>query len=863
MEKFAFIIVIQNIKNPNLILSGGIENKYKGAYEKIFEILNEDFVYVDFESEEEELIGDDLYLCFNLTPDLDKLERILKIPNVAIISQRYAQGGLVAPNGKRSNLTPKQYKLVRSEAFLNWFGDWINDPDNASKVIDENGEPLVVYHGTNNNFTEFNLERVGSNVDYGMWGSGFYFSPSKSFSKHYGNKILKLFLNIRNPFVRNPNLQGSKSQFKPVYGREESLDLRNKILSYNYDGVFQYNSGEKNALTQIVAFEPNQIKLADETNTDFDDNNPDIRFKSGGRLFNDKDLLTKWKRGESIGFTGIAHLKAKGLIPRADGVKRKSEKYMEDGGLIAPNGKQSNLNAEQYELARSRPFLNWFGDWINDPDNASKIVDENGEPLVCYHGTNREFNVFRNDVGTAHDMGFYGRGFYFTFNPDGKWMKYAIGEAEYYGSIVKGYFINSRKPFDFSELSSYEGVKIGYVGTETMVFLYNIALKFPEISDTIFVDKTTWKNGEGEVSSVPISVLPKLVKKYKKDLKIETIYDDGKESHITGYVKSEIEDYDYTQYGGTKGSYESPEFLGRYDLRLKKQEIEIMLIFEAIEKYEGISSNYYPEGIMTRNPQITQAIKDKNFDSILQTKDGDELVVFNANQIKIADGTNSLFDRNNDDVRYLKGGRTIAQTPSPKKDRIYGSDLNKSNSSKDLSSAKLIKFDENTIDIIKNKVSKHNEDYPNKKINLASAKAVVRRGMGAYSKSHRPTITNGKPNSRLAWGLARLNAFMYKIVNGKSKSGKYHQDDDLIEELGYKVAKYKDGGEMNQEIKCRNCGWEWNTKDSEDFDKYICHHCGFDNQSYYSSDPINKKSDGGKITKTVNVPEYLKMFLGQ
>jgi hypothetical protein len=55
---------------------------------------------------------------------------------------------LLAPNGKPSNLTPEQWKLVRTPQFKAWFGDWENDPENASKVVDENGEPLVVYHGT-------------------------------------------------------------------------------------------------------------------------------------------------------------------------------------------------------------------------------------------------------------------------------------------------------------------------------------------------------------------------------------------------------------------------------------------------------------------------------------------------------------------------------------------------------------------------------------------------------------------------------------------------------------------------------------------------------------------------------------------
>jgi hypothetical protein len=61
---------------------------------------------------------------------------------------KMAKGGLVAPNGLKSNLTPLQYKLVRTPEFKAWFGDWENDPANASKVVDENGEPLVCNHSS-------------------------------------------------------------------------------------------------------------------------------------------------------------------------------------------------------------------------------------------------------------------------------------------------------------------------------------------------------------------------------------------------------------------------------------------------------------------------------------------------------------------------------------------------------------------------------------------------------------------------------------------------------------------------------------------------------------------------------------------
>jgi len=63
---------------------------------------------------------------------------------------------------------------------------------------------------------------------------------------------------------------------------------------------------------------------------------------------------------------------------------------------------------------------------------------------------------------------------------------------------------------------------------------------------------------------------------------------------------------------------------------------------------------------------------------------------------------------------------------------------------------------------IRKKLIAHNSEYPSQKVDISTAKAVVRRGMGAYSKSHRPTISGGKPNSRQAWGLARLNAFLLK-----------------------------------------------------------------------------------------------------
>lgn len=62
---------------------------------------------------------------------------------------RNSEGRLLAPNGEPSNLPERLYAQVRTKEFKDWFGDWQNDPENASKVVDENGEPRIVYHGSN------------------------------------------------------------------------------------------------------------------------------------------------------------------------------------------------------------------------------------------------------------------------------------------------------------------------------------------------------------------------------------------------------------------------------------------------------------------------------------------------------------------------------------------------------------------------------------------------------------------------------------------------------------------------------------------------------------------------------------------
>ena len=106
-----------------------------------------------------------------------------------------------APNGKKSNFNERQWLHVRLKSFKDWFGDWENDPANASKVVDENGEPLVVFHNTDNNFTKFSRFRalLGWLAGNALFGKGFYFSNYRG--NVLGKVNMSVFLSVINPAV--------------------------------------------------------------------------------------------------------------------------------------------------------------------------------------------------------------------------------------------------------------------------------------------------------------------------------------------------------------------------------------------------------------------------------------------------------------------------------------------------------------------------------------------------------------------------------------------------------------------------------------------------------------------------------------
>jgi hypothetical protein len=221
-----------------------------------------------------------------------------------------------------------QYSRKQTETpeFKRWFGD--------SKVVDENGEPMVVYHGTDAEFSVFDYSKIGTNGR--LEGAGFYFTNNKSVAQGYGNPI-EAYLKIEKPMdydqkpFSKPTLQKIIKRVAEIESERDGNSIGDGFLSnygdVNYEGLDSVvreatnliaddetavdqlsgivgsgvnpevvnlatkevtgfdgvvakgfgNQGDKSN-TIYVAFFPNQVKSATDNNGNFDPNNNDIRY---------------------------------------------------------------------------------------------------------------------------------------------------------------------------------------------------------------------------------------------------------------------------------------------------------------------------------------------------------------------------------------------------------------------------------------------------------------------------------------------------------------------------------------------------------------------------------------------------------
>ena len=261
-------------------------------------------------------------------------------PEEQDIIERARQNGtyMKAPNGADTNLTPKQWAQVRTNAFKDWFGDWENSPEKASKVVDENGEPKVVFHGTplrrdqitpNRGWQKDGITYISQEAPFytfrgGEYSGMIFTSVDAEKARSIAEKramsipddmdgteqwteegyVYDLFVDVKNPFVPQrdadiilsslgdeiPTLSfyGGQGDTVSVETAKEILNSGNswlvtetpqfvaEIKKLGYDGLIGTDEG----VDYIACFNPNQLKDAYDNTGTFSTGSDDIRFRT-------------------------------------------------------------------------------------------------------------------------------------------------------------------------------------------------------------------------------------------------------------------------------------------------------------------------------------------------------------------------------------------------------------------------------------------------------------------------------------------------------------------------------------------------------------------------------------------------------
>ena len=149
---------------------------------------------------------------------------------------------LKAPNGSDTNLTEEQWLQVRTPNFKEWFGDWENDAENAYKIVDENGEPKVMYHQTAADIEVFDPKHKGAGTYDGETPFGIFMKPNDSDIGLNGNIQMPLFVRMMNPIQFRSRSELSKWLKDNVEGYAELVE---KLKNSNAEYQLKYDKSDE------------------------------------------------------------------------------------------------------------------------------------------------------------------------------------------------------------------------------------------------------------------------------------------------------------------------------------------------------------------------------------------------------------------------------------------------------------------------------------------------------------------------------------------------------------------------------------------------------------------------------------------
>ncbi len=475
---------------------------------------------------------------------------------------------------------------TETDAFKRWFS--------GSKIVNDDGTPKIMYHGT----------PYGGFEEFKDWQ---YFTENKAYADQYHNPsassirgrynpatqpmTYEVYLSVKKPFdTRNPEIR--KLWREEFYGNYSRTPLSEKGLPDWTDGI-------------------DLIDFIEENGYDYDG------------IILDEGAVGGY--GDEVQSRGVS------VVVR-DSTQVKSA--TDNVGTFDPQNRNIKYSRRDTE------YMNAVEN--GDMEQAQKLVDEaaeealkesklrkeNGKLRKVYHGTNStEFNVFDPDYigASSGDDGFFGRGFYFA---------YTAGEASYYGRkrIITAY-LDMKNPFDFqTELGMYKGNMASTGYAPDAVRILNLAEKFPEIAKKI---RMTVEYPEDD-SDKKITAI-EFAEAYKNVIENHVFeYQDAKDDwgNKETLVLADPEYHEY-EYKGEIRRFKDYGFQKRFYGDANPMDVAYEYLVSKVYSY--IDMPRFTRLILDNNREFTQELKNRGYDGVIQSRDGDEAVVFESSQIKSAD----------------------------------------------------------------------------------------------------------------------------------------------------------------------------------------------------------------------------------
>lgn len=296
---------------------------------------------------------------------------------------RDSEGRLLAPNDKPSNLPERLYAQVRTKEFKDWFGDWQNNPKNASKVVDENGEPRIVYHGSNQyGFDIFDPSHSDDKISL-------FAASSKWIASTYTN-----FQPLENTLVRKALLKGNAIDLIKNEDWKSLEKLINSVIDSTLPRPEKYGfplpyGGSKKALDEVLAIQkeldnPNLTEeeryslLADLTKAE------DKYYYSGNYTFKVKK-------------EGLSHGKTRVKISIDDSYSKRFSSFYTEEGVIFRGSPEELIESLTFETKVYDLFFN-----IKNPLILDNQFNEYGH---ANNWNNLDFSPAAKDVQNTNFWG--------------------------------------------------------------------------------------------------------------------------------------------------------------------------------------------------------------------------------------------------------------------------------------------------------------------------------------------------------------------------------------------------------------------------------------------------------------------------